>query len=104
MQTGICAIETVVKAALEDSNFSSVILINLEEAKKQVSSPEFTRELVNKLVKKNMNTYEFLVIPFPNAGRFCVENDRLQFLYEKFQKQYEKAPHLKFPQRLQVYI
>ncbi len=51
-----------------------------------------------------MNAYEFIVIPFPDAGRFCTENDRLQFLYEKFQKQYEKAPHLKFPQRLQVYI
>ncbi len=50
-----------------------------------------------------MNTYEFLVIPFPDAGRFCIENDRLQFLYEKFQKQYEKAPHLKFSRRLYTY-
>ncbi len=49
-----------------------------------------------------MNTYEFLVIPLPDAGRFCIENDRLQFLYEKFQKQYKNALCLKFSRRLHM--
>ncbi len=51
-----------------------------------------------------MNTYEFIVTPFYDAGRFCIENDRLQFLYEKFQKQNKSARHVKFSRHLYPYI